>query len=319
MERAAPQRDPSTAGDLDEALPLTIEMGSGERLLFREVRADDVSGLRELYTSLDPESTYRRFFTATPPRDPFFERLAAIADRGGCSIVVLDVSDWRDGVPVIVAEADVEPLDNGNGEIAVTVAKRWRGWLGPYLLRLLRLQAARLGIPNLEAEMLSCNRQMRALTRSCGEAVLPRADWQTVRVVFASSGAAPSWPTTTRRKVLVELRSMTVEALAELVAAGDEVIACTGRRSGGPPCPMQVGDDDCPLASAADVIVVALVDPDDRERLVTAHRLRHPGTPVVSVELTPGRPVSGRALVAALGDGPHEGSAPTHQSSGAPG
>ena len=170
-------------------------------------------------------------------------------------------------------------------------------------MSLLREQAARRGIPNLEAEMLSCNRPMRALTRSCGEAVLPRADWQTVRVVFASEGVAPTWPKTTKPKVLVELRSMSIEALAELVAAGDEVIACTGRRSGGPPCPLLVGDDDCPLASSADVVVVALADPDDRERLLAAHRDRHPETPVVPVELTPGRPLSGRALSAAADRG----------------
>ena len=289
---------PDGAVEHDE-LPLVVEAASGERLLFRDVGPDDVPGLANLYRSLDAEATYRRFFTAAPPGEQFFEHLVSIAERGGCSVVVVDLNDGSDAAP-IVAEADVEPLANGNGELAMTIASSWRGWLGPYLLGLLRRRVAGLGIPNLEAEILTCNRPMRALARRSGQAQLPQSDWETVRVAFASEGPAPSWPRTSRPRVLVELRSMNVDALAELVAAGYEVMTCTGRRSGAPPCPMTTGTGDCPLARDADLVVVALADPDDRRDLLAAHRDKHPDTPVVALEPSTGRPFTGDELVATV-------------------
>ena len=52
----------------------------------------------------------------------------------------------------IVGEADYFLLDNG--ELVITVAADWRGWLGPYLLDVLIEAAAARGVPNLEAEFL---------------------------------------------------------------------------------------------------------------------------------------------------------------------
>ena len=55
----------------------------------------------------------------------FFEHLAAAStERGFALVAVVD-----DPVERIVAEADFFLLDNGNGELAITVASDWRGWL----------------------------------------------------------------------------------------------------------------------------------------------------------------------------------------------
>jgi len=284
------------------SLPRLIETASGERLLFREVESGDLAALHRLYDGLDLESTYRRFFTATRPPDSYLEHLTDIAGRGGCSIVVVDLTrPTADGVdPPIVAEADFVRLANGNGELAVTVEKSWRGWLGPYLFGLLREQAARRGIANLEAEILTCNRQMRSLTRRAGEAAFAPEDWQTIRVVIASAGPAPSWSAAREPKVLVELRSFSTPALAELVTAGYQVLACTGRRHGGPPCPMLTGDEDCPLAAGADVIVIAERDAQRRQQLLDAHRVRHSAVPVVALDLDPDHPFTGADLKRAV-------------------
>lgn len=269
---------------------------SGERLRFREIEPGDTSAIERLYRELDAESTYRRFFTATRPPPSYLSSLTHLAERGGCSIVVEDRSADEPGR--IVAEANVVPLANGNGELAVTVERAWRGWLGPYLFGLLRARAAELDIPNVEAEILTCNRPMRALTRRAGEAVYPPEDWQTIRVVVASSGTAPSWPPASTRRVLVEARSANTPALAELVAHGYDVMACTGRRTGGGSCPMLDSGDDCPLARDADVIVVAERDAVRRDELVAGHAARHPEVPVVTLDGE--RPPDGASLLAAV-------------------
>ena len=66
----------------------------------------------------------------------------------------------------VVAEAGYSMLHNANGELAMVVAREWRGWLGPYLLDVVAEIAAARGVPNLEAEVLAADRQMLALLRS---------------------------------------------------------------------------------------------------------------------------------------------------------
>ena len=61
----------------------------------------------------------------------------------------------------IVAEADYFLLDNGNGELAVTVAADWRGWLGPYLLDALIEAAAARGVANLRQSDLVSRQQLQ--------------------------------------------------------------------------------------------------------------------------------------------------------------
>lgn len=289
----------ATSAAADGTLPTTLSLPSGARLLVRATEPDDAPALEALYHRLDPEATYRRFFTAMPPGREFFERLTTVAERGGFGVVAVD----PDAPPgeAIVAEGDVERVADDTGEVAITVDRRWRGWLGPYLLDVLCRSVSQRGIRNIQADILTCNRPMRALTRHRGEAFLPESDWQTVRVVFGASGTAPSWPEAHGQpRVLVELRSMSFEALAELASAGFDVRACPARRSGAPTCPLLGEAGECPLASGADVIVVALPEGEAQGRLLAAHRDRHPDVPV---EVVTASPLRGRDLATAAEHG----------------
>jgi len=290
------------AGRVPPPTERLIELPSGKRLLVRDVADGDTDAIEALYERLDVESRYRRFFTTVPPGRSHFERLVRIADRGGCCLVAFDVTDRQDvghGLPPVVAEADFELLPNGNAEFAITVERTWRGWLGPYLLGALRERAHLMGIPNLEAEILTCNRPMRAITRYRGEALMPTSDWQTARVVIGATGATPTWPRSPMPSVLLELTTVQPDAATALVARGYETLMCTGRRAGAPPCPLLEEGEDCPLARDADVVVVAVRDADERERLLAGHRSKHPDVPVVAVDLPPGRPLDPEALVQA--------------------
>jgi hypothetical protein len=274
-------------------LPLRLPLPGGIELLVRAVEPDDVAAVRALHERLSPEAVYRRFFTSVLPPPSFFERLATVAERGGLGLVAEVVSAPGEDQLGIVGEVDIEPLRNGNGEIAIVVDGRWRGWLGPYLVELASREARRRGMANLEAEVLTCNRQMRAVTRARGEALLPTSDWQEVRVVFSTDGAAPSWLPGDRPRILVEQRGVAFDAVRGLESAGFDVLACAGRTAGRPACPVLSGGT-CPLAAGADAIIVAMAPSRERDELVAAHRA---GTvPVVVVE--PGTtPITAETLV----------------------
>ncbi len=280
---------------------LRIPLADGSRLVVRPIRRRDLPPIRRLHEALSPEARYLRFFTPTLPGDGYFERLVAVRDRGGVGLVAED----PDGA--IVAVVDVEPLADGNGELALVVAEDWRGWLGPYLVELASRAAARLGMPNLEVQELTSNGAMRAITRSRGEAFMAGSDWHEVRVVVGTSGAAPSWSPGDRPRVLVEQHGVAFDAVAGLRAAGFDVLACAGRTVHAPWCPLLEGRR-CPLAEGADTVVVAMPPGPDRSRLVAAHRERTDRV----VVLTPGRqPVTSERLVEAVGawvHGPAAGS-----------
>ena len=280
-------------------LPVRLALPGGIELVVRVIEPGDVAAVTALHRRLSPEAVYRRFFTSVLPPESFFDRLATVADRGGLGLVAEVVVAPDPDDLGIVGEVDVEPLRNGDGEIAIVVDGRWRGWLGPYLVELACREARRHGMPNLEAEVLTCNRQMRAVTRSRGEAFLPSSDWQEVRVVFSTDGVAPSWLPGDRPRVLVEQRGVAFDAVSGLEAAGYDVIACAGRTAGRPACPVLSGGT-CPLAAGADVIVVAMPVSPERDELVAAHRSG--SVPVVVIE--PGStPITSDSLVAAVRSG----------------
>lgn len=254
--------------------------------MVRDIEADDVEAVTELHRRLSPEAVYRRFFTAVLPPPSFFERLATVEERGGVGLVAEVVEAPAADDRRIVAEVDVEPLANGNGEIAVVVDARWRGWLGPYLVEVACREAGRRGMPNLEAEVLTCNRQMRALTRSRGEAFLPQSDWQEVRVAFATDGPVPSWLPGHRPRILVEQRGVAFDAVAGLESAGFDVVACAGRTTGRPGCPVLEGST-CPLAAGADAILVVMAPSEERDALVAAHRAGAVPVEIVEPATTP--------------------------------
>ena len=295
-----------------------VRLPGGGRLTVRAVGPPDVDGLVALYDGLSDDDRYRRFFSGFRPPRAFFERLAAVADRGGYGVVAV-VEGARRGAADeggaieagaagiepgrIVGEASYELLPNGDGELGITVAADQRGWLGPFLLDALVEAAAARGVPDLEADVLVTNRRMLALLRSRGDASLGSNDWSMVRLLVGTAGHAPAWPGGSgpdrrpdRRRVLVEVPGGRWHAQAEAEAVGLDVVACPGptgarRRR----CPVLAGRP-CPLASAADVVVASNVpDDEDWSRVVSAHDHLHPGVPVC---------VERRARPAGSGAGP---------------
>ncbi|HEX5366204.1 MAG TPA: hypothetical protein VFW63_06025 [Acidimicrobiales bacterium] len=276
----------------------TVELPGGAVLHVRPAERDDLEGLTRLYAELDADDRYRRFFSVYRPPPEFFEGMVAASERGGLELVA--VVRWPDGHEDLVGEAGYEPLPNGDGELAITVGHRWRGWLGPYLLDALLSAAAARGVPNLEADILLTNGPMLALARSRGCVTMDHPDWSVVRVLIGTSRPTPRWPAGHEgTRVLVEGPGGPWHADAAR-AAGLEVLACPGPAVRRGSCPALQGRP-CPLATDADVIVVRHPDaggpwPD----LLAAHRQAHPGVPVCLE--APGAGVEGEAPVVPRGD-----------------
>ena len=114
--------------------------------------------------------------------------------------------------------------------------------------------------------------------------------------MFATGGRVPSWSSGDRPRVLVEQRGVAYDAVAGLEAAGFDVIACAGRVTGRPECPLLRGER-CPLAVGADAILVAMAPGPERDALVAAHR--RDGTPVTVIEPSRSAPLSAEALIEA--------------------
>jgi hypothetical protein len=201
------------------------------------------------------------------------ERWATVAERGGSRLVaVLDSGR-------IVGEAGYELLDDGDGDLDITVAKDARGWVGPYLLDALVDLAAERGVPDLEADVLLGNRQMLALARSRGYVVLGHEEPGVVRLAMGTRNHPADWPGPRHGpRVLVESRAgrWTGEAVAHhagmqaVVCPGPAVATCDG-------CTRHAGDG-CALVEGADVLVVVVpVGEVPDAELIEAHRAVHPG------------------------------------------
>jgi len=169
-----------------------VPLPHGRTLVVRTVTPDDLDGLTALYEGLDPEARYRRFFNAFHPARAFYEGMTTVAERGGCELVAVVHDGTADDRGTIVAEAGFVHLPDGDGELAVTVASGWRGWLGPYLVDALLTAAAAHGVPALEADVLMINRPMLAVLRARGATVLDRPDGTYVRLLVGTGGPAPT-------------------------------------------------------------------------------------------------------------------------------
>ncbi len=238
----------------------------------------DIAGLEALYEGLSVEDRYRRFFSAFGGRRfarSWFERTR---DEGFGLVAVIDDGGLNER---LVADVGYVMLENGDAEFGLTVARDWRGWLGPYLLDLLVAVAAEHGIPNLEADILTENRPMQTVVRRRGVATMGDGeDFSVVRVaIAAASHDRPSWPATPgHHRLLVEASGGRWAHARDATRAGFEVMSC-----GGPDarCPALEGRA-CPLAADADVIVLARPPTDERTRqLLAAHADLHPGVPVI--------------------------------------
>lgn len=279
-----------------------VPLPEGRTLIVRDVEPADVEGLRALYAGLDQHATYQRFFSAFRPGPDFFEEMATITERGGFGLVAA-VTDEA-GAEELVGEAGYTLLPDGDGELAITVAEPWRGWLGPFLLDALLAAAAARRVPNLQADVLVTNGPMLALVRSRGYATMDHPDGTVVRVAIGTSGPTPSWPDPHERpRVLVEAPGGRWHAEEAARAAGLQVLVCPGPGAAGSRCPALRGQT-CPLAAGADAIVVSHARHDDGWlALPDAHAHLHRGVPVC-VELGPSDEAVGDELVVPGGDEP---------------
>jgi hypothetical protein len=299
-----------------------VPLPGGALLTVRPVTAADVDGLVALYDGLSREDRYRRFFSAYHPPRAFFERLTTVVERGGYGVVATAGADSEAAAGAgdnrqtdtvggdqgrIVGEASYVLLENGDGELGMAVAADQRGWLGPYMLDALVDAAAARGVPNLEADVLVTNRSMLTTLRSRGYSTLASSDWVSVRLIIGTAGHTPVWPPDRvptarghRPRVLVEAPGGRWHAQAEAEAAGLQVIACSGPGGRRSRCPVLAGQP-CPLAAAADAIVVLSAPDDERwAALVGAHADLHPGVPV-GVEPRTGYRAGGPPLAAPQG------------------
>jgi GNAT superfamily N-acetyltransferase len=255
----------------------TFDLPGGRTMTVRHSDPTDVSGLAELYDGLSRDDRYQRFFSGSMPKD-FAEKWAHIAERGGVGLVAVVAN----GAEHIVAEAGFALLPDGDGELALTVAREWRGWLGPFLLDALVQEAADRGIPNLQAEILVDNGAMLSLVRSRGYAILEHGDWSSVRVTIGTAGYPPGWPEADERpRVLVETPGGRWPAAKTGGASDLQIIGCPGPTRAQHGCPALAGRP-CPLAANADVIVFAFSPSDAQtQAILSAHPRLHEDVPLV--------------------------------------
>jgi hypothetical protein len=217
--------------------PRTIVLPGGRALTVRHSEPGDAAGLSALYDGLSLDDRYHRFFSGSTPKH-FVEQWTHLDERGGVGLVAVATN----GDEHIVAEAGYALLANGDGELAITVAHAWRGWLGAYLLDALVQEAADRGVPNLQAEILVDNGPMFALVRSRGYAIVGEGDWSSVRVKIGTTSNTPSWPQVDERpRVLVETPGGRWPPAKDAEASGLQVIACPGPGRGTKGCPALAG------------------------------------------------------------------------------
>jgi len=265
-------------GGLEPALPIVVELPGDRRLTIRAMAEGDADGIMALYDALSADDRYRRFFSSYHAPLTFVRTWIRRTAKAGFGLVA--VADEGKPSARLVAEAGYTVLPNGDGELAITIAHDWRGWLGPYLLDLLVVAAAARGVPNLEADVLMENRPMQSVLHHRGDVTIDdNDDFTVIRLAIgAASGPTPTWPSSPGRHVLVEIPGGRWPHGGAAHKAGFEVLSCGVREAG---CPALHGRP-CPLAAGADVIVVALPPSDARSRaLLSAHARLHPDIPLV--------------------------------------
>jgi GNAT superfamily N-acetyltransferase len=236
--------------------------------------------VEHLFSSLSLEDVHRRFFSSFRPDRSFLDHVVRASERGG-GCLVAEVHE-RGAATTVVAEADFEPLPDGDAELSIVVDPDWRGWLAPFLLDALVRLAADRGFPNLQAEILTTNRPMLALVRGRGFAAIDHGDWTTIRATISTAGRVPTWPGShDRPRILVEIPGAHWQPTRQLRDAGFDVIACPGPGANRGRCPLLHGEP-CPLVDDADVVVYALRPGDaGAEELLTAHDPSAGGPPLV--------------------------------------
>jgi hypothetical protein len=276
------------SGPTDDSSSLTdsaaefFELADGRQLEVRPTTAADGELLCGLFEAMTVADRSRRFFSAFKPRLEWCRDWADVGSRGGFGIIALVHERGTSDGGVVAGEAGYAIRADGDGDLAVTVAEPWRGWLGPYLVDVLVRHASAQGLANLQADVLLENGPMLAILRRRGPVALEH-DVGTVRLSIGTSGSPPSWPRIDeRRRVLVEVAGGRWSGERAANDAGLSTVMCPGpSRRGREGCPVLAGGR-CPLADGADAIIV-LLDPDDEEtaRLIESHRRMSPGIPIL--------------------------------------
>jgi hypothetical protein len=261
----------------DEAVE-SIDIGRDRTLEIRPTTVADAELICELYGPLSLEDRHRRFFTAFRPELSWCRDWASVGERGGYGVIAIVHHADRDEV---AGEAGYALRSDGDGDLAVAVAPKWRGWLGSYLVDVLARHAASHGIASLQADVLLENRPMLAILHHRGAVDLEHS-LGVVRLTIGTAGYLPSWPPKAEGdKVLVAASGGRWSGADAAEKAGCVTAVCSGpsrRPRGG--CPV-LERGRCPLADNADAIVI-LLDPDDEQtqQLVALHRKNRPGVPI---------------------------------------
>jgi hypothetical protein len=261
----------------------SIDIGRDRTIEIRPTTAADAELICELYRPLSLDDRHRRFFSAFTPDLEWCHEWAAVGERGGHGVIAIVHHRDRDADRDEVAgEAGYALRSDGDGDLAVTVAPKWRGWLGSYLVEILTQHAASNGIDNLQADVLLENRAMLAILHRRGTVSLEHSQGA-VRLTIGTGGQPPSWPPNAGgHKVLVAAAGGRWSGEDAAAKAGCVTAVCSGpghRRGGG--CPVLTGGH-CPLADSAEAIVI-LLDTDDQrtQRLIALHREQRPGVPIL--------------------------------------
>lgn len=246
-----------------DVLPAAVRLPDGRAVVVRPAVDDDVPALVALFERLTPDDRHRRFFSGYHPDEAF---VRAVLDRPPDAGRLLVAEVTGPAGAEVVAEAEYACLPDGDAELAMTVDRRWRGWLGPFLLDALLRVAAAAGVPSLRAEVLAQNRPMLALLRSRGCAVAESGDPCITELVVGADEPAPPWaPGAAHPRVLLEATGGRWRLTSALADAGVSLLRCPGpaARPADVPCPVLDGGA-CPLAAGADVVVHALGRDDPR-------------------------------------------------------
>jgi GNAT superfamily N-acetyltransferase len=147
----------------------SVPVGQGRWVSIRPIERSDASRLSDFYGRLSGESRRRRFLGPTPVLAP--ELLRRFTAEGEGLVGVLFEHGPRDGA--IVAHASVQPVAEGEAEIAFAVADELQGrGLGRTLMReALDLARAR-GHDRATATLLADNAPMRRLIVGAGRPVI---------------------------------------------------------------------------------------------------------------------------------------------------
>ena len=165
-------------------------------LVVRPIRDDDRERLRRLWDRLSPETVYRRFFTLYPALpSAVLEHLLAADHRDHDGLVALDGDEI-----VAVARWDRTPSDGGRAELSVMVEDAWqhRG-LGRALMAALTAEAARHGVTDFAATILTENRPARRLATALGRPTSIELDGPVTYFAYLAEGRSSHAPHPSRQ------------------------------------------------------------------------------------------------------------------------